>query len=262
VISIGTAQWYAWINAFLLPFLRIFGLILAEPVFGNRSVPIAAKVGLALFVTLLLAPVLPAPPALEPASAAGALIAVQQLAIGLAMGFVLRIALTAVETAGQLAGLQMGLGFAVFFDPQTSAQTAVVGQFLGLFAILVFLASNGHALVLGVLAESFRVLPVAQAPLNPPGWRQLVEWGGAIFSFGLLISLPVVAALLIANLAVGIMTRAAPQLNIFVVGFPVTLVTGFVALYLAAPFIAPAIAHLFEQAMLAMGRMVEGLVPR
>jgi flagellar biosynthetic protein FliR len=262
MIQITTAQWYAWINAFMFPFLRIFGLILAEPVFGNRSVPLAAKVGLALFVTLLLAPVLPPPPAVEPASAEGVLIAVQQLAIGLGMGFALRIALTAAETAGQLAGLQMGLGFAVFFDPQSSAQTAVVGQFVGLFAILVFLSTNGHAVVLGVLADSFRALPVAQAPLEPLGWRVLVEWGGAIFSAGLIISLPVVAALLIANIAVGIMTRAAPQLNIFAVGFPVTLVTGFVALYLAAPYMGPALAGLFEQALMAIGRMVEGLAPR
>lgn len=259
MIQITTAQWYAWIVAFLFPFLRVLGLLLAEPVFGNRSVPIAAKVGLALLVTLVLAPVLPAMPAVEPASAAGVLIAIQQLVIGLAMGFAIRIALTAAETAGQLAGLQMGLGFAVFFDPQTSAQTAVVGQFVGLFAILVFLAMNGHALVLMVLAESFRQLPVALAPLDPLGWRVLVEWGAIIFSAGLLISLPVVAALLIANLAVGIMTRAAPQLNIFAVGFPVTLMTGFVALYLAVPFVGPALVDLFEQAMLAIGRVVTGL---
>jgi flagellar biosynthetic protein FliR len=262
VLQVTTAQWYAWIAAFLFPFLRILGLILAEPVLGNRSVPMAAKVGVALFITLLLAPVLPPMPAVEPASAAGVLIAIQQLLIGLAMGFALRIALTAAETAGQLAGLQMGLGFAVFFDPQSSAQTAVVGQFVGLFAILIFLSTNGHAVVLGVLAESFRALPVSQAPLQPLGWRVLVEWGGTIFSAGVIISLPVVAALLIANLAVGIMTRAAPQLNIFAVGFPVTLMTGFVALYLAAPYIGPALSALFEQAMMAIGRIVDGLAAR
>jgi flagellar biosynthetic protein FliR len=262
VIQITTAQWYAWISAFIFPFLRILGLVLAEPVWGNRSVPIAAKVGLATFVTLVLAPVLPPIPPVDPASAAGVLIAVQQLAIGLAMGFAVRIALTAAEMAGQLAGLQMGLGFAVFFDPHSSAQTVVVGRFVGLFAILVFLATNGHALVLGILVESFRALPVAQAPLDPMGWRLLVEWGGVIFAAGLIISLPVVAALLIANLAVGVITRTAAQLNLFTVGFPVTLITGLVALYLAAPFIGPALAGLFEQAMLAVGRVVDGLAGR
>src|SRR5689334_20071495 len=148
MISISTAQWYAYISAILWPLLRVLGLIFAEPILGNPNVPVRVKVGLALFITILFAPVLPALPRADPASAAGLLIAVQQLIIGLAMGFTLRIALTAVETAGQLAGLQMGLGFAVFFDPQSTAQTAVVGQFLGLFAILVFLAIDGHLLVL------------------------------------------------------------------------------------------------------------------
>ena len=262
MIQITTAQWYAWIAAFMFPFLRIFGLILAEPLLGNRVVPVAAKVGLALFVTLMLAPLLPLMPSVEPASAAGVLIGAQQLLIGLSMGFCIRIALTAAETAGQLAGLQMGLGFAVFFDPQSQAQTAVVGQFLGLFAILVFLSLNGHYVVLSALVESFRALPISSEPVSALGLRAVVEWGGAIFSAGLLISLPVVAALLIANIAVGIMTRAAPQLNIFAVGFPVTLTTGFVALYLATPFIGPALEGLFEQAVLAMGRVVEGFAAR
>ena len=259
MITITSQQWYAWIAAFLWPFLRVFGLILAEPVFGNRAVPIAAKVGLAAFIALLLAPVLPPMPAVEPASGAGVLIGIQQLLIGLAMGFTVRIALTAAETAGQLAGLQMGLGFAVFFDPQTSAQTAVVGQFVGLFAVLIFLSVNGHALVLTALSESFSVLPIATSTLSPRGWRVLVDWGGAIFYSGLLIALPVIGALLIANVTVGIMTRAAPQLNLFAVGFPITLATGFVVLYLVVPYVAPALAALFEQAVLTMGRVLESM---
>jgi flagellar biosynthetic protein FliR len=177
------------------------------------------------------------------------------------MGFSIRIALTAAEMAGQLAGLQMGLGFAAFFDPQSSAQSAVLGRFFGLFAILIFLSVDGHHVVLGALVESFRALPIAAAPADALGLRVLVEWAGIIFTAGLLISLPVVTALLIANIAVGIMTRAAPPLNIFTVGFPVTLITGLLALYLAAPYVGPALANLFEQATLALGRVVEGLAP-
>jgi flagellar biosynthetic protein FliR len=259
VINITTQQWYAWIAAFLWPFLRVLGLMLSEPVLSNRNVPTSARIGLAIFVTLVLAPLLPAMPQVDPASAAGVFIGVQQLVIGLAMGFVIRIALTAAEMAGQLAGLQMGLGFAVFFDPQSSAQTAVVGQFMGLFAMLLFLSMNGHALVITALAESFRVLPLSVQPANPLGWRVLADWASVIFSAGLLISLPVIAALLVANIAVGIMTRAAPQLNIFAVGFPVTLVTGFVALYLSAPYIGPALVRLFEQAVTVMMQMTGAL---
>jgi flagellar biosynthetic protein FliR len=262
VISITAQQWYAWIAAFFWPFLRVFGLVLAEPVLGHRAVPVQVKVGFALFVTLVVAPVLPAMPAAEPASAAGVLIGIQQLLIGLAMGFTIRIALTAAEMAGQLSGLQMGLGFAVFFDPQSTAQTAVVGQFVGLFAILIFLSTDGHALVLTALAESFGTLPVSAAPLHPLGFRVLLEWGAVIFHTGLIIALPVIAALLIANIAVGIMTRAAPQLNLFAVGFPITLMTGFVALYLAVPYMGPALGQLFEQAVMVMGRMVGAFAPR
>ncbi len=262
MITITSQQWYAWIAAFFWPFLRVLGLILAEPVLGNRAVPVQVKIGFAIFVTLVLAPLLPPMPDADPASAAGVLIAIQQLLIGAAMGFTIRIALTAAEMAGQLAGLQMGLGFAVFFDPQSSAQTAVVGQFVGLFAILIFLSTNGHALVLTALVDSFAALPVAAAPLQPLGFRVLAEWGAVIFTAGLTIALPVIAALLIANIAVGIMTRAAPQLNLFAVGFPITLMTGFVALYLAVPYMAPALAELFEQAVLAMGRIVEAFGSR
>jgi flagellar biosynthetic protein FliR len=241
VITITTAQWYAWIAAFVWPFLRIFGLILAEPVLGHASVPQATKVGLAIFISLVLAPVLPPLPTVEPASAAGIMIGVQ--------------------AAGQLIGLQMGLGFAVFFDPQTSAQTAVVGQFLGLFAILTFLSIDGHLMVINALARSFSTLPISAEPVNPGGLRLLADWGGEIFRTGLLISLPVVAALLIANIAVGILTRAAPQLNIFAVGFPLTLAAGFFALWLAIPFIGPAIESVFEQAILVGLRIVEQLIP-
>lgn len=262
MIQISTAQWYAWISAFIFPFLRIFGLILAEPMLGNRIVAVPAKIGLAIFLTLLIVPLVPAMPNVAPASAQGISIAVQQLLIGLAMGFVFRIALTAAEMAGHLAGLQMGLGFAVFFDPQTSAQTAVVGQFVGLFSTLIFLSLNGHFVVLSALVESFRALPVALEPVHAIGWRNLVAWAGVIFSTGLLIALPIVAALLVANIAVGIMSRAAPQLNIFAVGFPITLAVGLLALYFAAPSMGLTLSRLFEEAFSAIPRLLDSFAGR
>jgi len=262
VISITTAQWYAWLAAFWWPFLRVLGLVLAEPVLGNTNVPGPVKVGLAVFITLVLAPVLPAMPRVDPASAAGLLIGAQQLIIGISIGFMLRLAMTAAETAGQLVGLQMGLGFAVFFDPQSAAQTAVVGQFVGMFAILTFLSMDGHALVLSALASSFDALPVSTEPLAPLGFLTVAQSGSEIFRIGLLISLPVVAALLISNIAVGIMTRAAPQLNIFAVGFPITLTVGFFGLWLATPYMGPSIQNLFEQAVFAAMRIIEQLAGR
>ncbi|MEO8629916.1 MAG: flagellar biosynthetic protein FliR [Betaproteobacteria bacterium] len=257
MISVTTAQWYAWIAAFAWPFFRILGLIISEPILGNANIPSTTKVGLAVFLTLVLAPVLPPMPTVDPASAAGVFIAFQQLLIGLAIGFTLRVALTAAETAGQLIGLQMGLGFAVFFDPQSSAQTAVMGQFVGMFAMLTFLAMDGHLMVVTALSRSFTTLPISLQPLASGGLLTMARSGGEIFSTGLLISLPVVTALLIANIAVGIMTRAAPQLNIFAVGFPITLAVGFFGFWLAIPFMGPAIQNMFEQALIATMRVAE-----
>jgi flagellar biosynthetic protein FliR len=261
MVQITAAQWSGWIGVVLYPLLRVLGLILADPLLGNRCVPLAAKVGLAVLITVLVSPLLPPAPAAEPASAAGVLIAAQQLLIGLAMGFSMRIALSAAQMAGELAGLQMGFGFSAFFDPYAGVHSAALGRFLALFAILVFFSIDGPHVVLAALVESFRGLPVGAAPVHALGLRLLVEWGAVIFTAGLLIALPVTATLLIANIAVGVMTRAAAPLNVFSVGFPITLITGLLALYLAVPYVGPALANLFEQAVLAMGRVVAALAP-
>ncbi len=262
MVSITTAQAYAWLAAFLWPLFRILGLVATEPILGNSAVPRRVKIGFAVLLTLVVAPVLPPVPAIPPLSPVGIMIAIQQVLIGVTMGFVIRVVIHAVEMAGQLAGLQMGLGFAVFFDPQSAAQTAVIGQFTGLMATLVLLASNAHFLILTALVESFRTLPISAEPLSAPGFAAVVGWGGEIFSSGLLLSLPVIAALLITNLGIGIMTRAAPQLNIFAVGFPLTLAVGFFVLYLSIPFFAPMMLHLSDSAIATMLKVVSQMHAR
>jgi flagellar biosynthetic protein FliR len=246
MISITSAQLNAWLAAFIWPFFRILALISSAPVLGNPGVPVRVRIGLAFAITIVVSPVLGPMPQVEPGSAAGVMIAAQQVVIGLAMGLAMRIVFTAVEMAGHFAGLQMGLGFATFFDPQNSAQTPVMAQFLSLLALLVFLAINGHLLVIEALVQSFRDLPISAQPLSPLGWKALAAWGKAIFLAGLVLSMPVVASLLIINISIGIMTRAAPQLNIFAVGFPITLVAGFLVLALALPFIMPVIERLIH----------------
>jgi flagellar biosynthesis protein FliR len=249
MISFTSAQAYAWLTTFMWPLFRILGLIATEPILGNRVVPRRVKVGFALLVTLVVAPLLPPVPGADPISPVGIMIAIQQILIGVSMGFAIRVVVHAVEMAGQLTGLQMGLGFAVFFDPQSAAQTAVVGQFTGLLATLVLLSTNAHYLIFSALVESFNALPISSQPLAAAGFGTIVQWGGEIFSVGVQMSLPVIAALLVTNLGIGIMTRAAPQLNIFAVGFPLTLGVGFVVLYLAVPFMAPMITQLSENAV-------------
>lgn len=253
MLSVTTAQLNAWLAMLLWPFMRILGLMIAAPVFGNQRFSVRLRVGLALMVAIIVAPTLPPLPAVAPDSAAGLGIVAQQLLIGLAMGFVMRMVFTAVEMAGELIGLQMGLGFAVFYDPQNSGQMPIIGQFLGLIATLAFLAANGHLMVLSMLADSFRVMPIDTQMVDPGLWKTIAGWGSRILYSALLLALPVVAALLMTSLALAVLTRAAPQLNVFAVGFPITLLIGFIALLLSLPFFNPVFDRLLQDSLELMG---------
>jgi flagellar biosynthetic protein FliR len=258
MISVTTAQLNAWLAAFAWPLARIMALIASAPVIGNPSLPVSVKIGIGLLLTVLVAPLLPAPPSLDPASAIGLLILAQQVLIGLAMGFAMQVVFSAAEMAGELIGLQMGLGFATLYDASVPGFIPVIGQYLGIVVSLAFLAIDGHLLLLSALVESFQVLPIA--PLSAPsGLRAVAEWGGSIFSYSLALSLPLLAALLVTNLALGILTRAAPQLNIFAVGFPLTILMGILVLALVLPNFAPVLERQFMDGLAAMLRLAAAL---
>lgn len=252
MISFTDAQVNAWMAAFFWPFFRILALIATAPFFGARGIPASAKVAFAFVLTMLVSPLLGPMPNVAPASAYGLYIVAQQLMIGFAMGLALRVIFSAMEMAGHIMGLQMGLGFATFFDPQNSAQIPVMGQFMGIVAMLLFLAINGHLLVISALVESFQVMPISLHPLASEGWRTLALWGGEIFRAGVLISLPVLAVLMMVNVALAILTRAAPQLNIFAVGFPLTLAVGFVVISVSMNYLLPIFSSMIETAVMTM----------
>ncbi len=253
MISITDAQLNAWLAAYLYPLARILGLIAAAPVFNNAALPMRIKLVLGLAVTAALVPALPPAPPIAPGSWSGLAVMLQQGLIGIAMGFTLRVVFAGIDLAGELIGLQMGLGFAVFYDPQNAAQSPIVAELAGLLALLIFLALNGHLMTLALLAESFSVLPVGPAPFAAAGWGTLLRWAAGIFSIGVLLALPLIGALLIANIALGVLTKVAPTLNLFAVGFPVTLMAGFAVLALTMPHFAPALERLFEQGYGAVG---------
>ena len=244
MISVTSTQLSAWLALFIFPFIRILALVASAPIFGNKQVLIRVKIGLALLLTIIIAPTLPTQPAVDPASALGLLMLLQQLLAGLAMGFTMRLIFTAVEMSGDIAGMQMGLGFASFFDPQNASFTPVVAQFLGIIAALAFLGMDGHLYMLEALADSFHTFPVSAAMPSAVALHTLAAWGGSIFTYALQLSMPVIGALLITNLALGILTRSAPQLNIFAIGFPVTLAVGFAVLALSLPYFAPLLEHI------------------
>jgi flagellar biosynthetic protein FliR len=247
VISFTSAQLSAWLAAFIFPLARILALIASAPILGNKQVPARIKVGLAFAITIVIAPTLDIPADLDPASAQGLFVLVQQIVAGLIMGFTIRLIFASVEMAGDLAGMQMGLGFASFYDPQNATFTPVIAQFLGIIAALAFLAADGHLYMLAAMSDSFRDFPIGTKVPSANAFRTVAEWGSTLFSNALQFSLPLIGALLITNLALGILTRSAPQLNIFAVGFPITIAVGFAALMLTIPYLAP-LMHYFTHA--------------
>jgi flagellar biosynthesis protein FliR len=243
MITLSSVQLHAIIASFLWPLTRILGLIAVAPPFGNSSVPVTVKIGLGALLAMIVAPAIPAIPGMDPMSLAGLLIVTQQLIIGLSMGFAMRLIFGAVEMAGEVAGLTMGFGFATFFDPQTRGRSSAISQFLVLLTTLLLFATNVHLLLLSALADSFTSIPISTHPLNGEGYRQIALMGARVFSTGLQLSLPIIAALLVINFALGILTRAAPQLNLFGIGFPITLTAGFAILTLSLPFLSTPIGR-------------------
>lgn len=257
MISVSAAQLDLWMASFLFPLARVMGLIAAAPVFSNRAFVMRARLALGLLITFAIVPTLP-PSGLSVGTWPGTMALVQQMLIGIALGFTIRIVFAAVDLAGELIGLQMGLGFAMFYDPDNASQSPVIAEFLGLMATLIFLSINGHLMLLAVLGNSFEWWPVGADLFPANGWLAIARWGSTVFSAGLMLALPLIAALLVVNIALAVLTRAAPALNLFAIGFPVTLIAGFVMLMLSLSFIAPAMQRMFEYGLETVAQLAMG----
>jgi flagellar biosynthetic protein FliR len=262
MLSFTSAEINTWIAALLWPLTRILGLIAAAPVFGNTGIPVSVKVSLGVLLATIMTPAIPPLPAADPMSMVGLLILVQEMLIGLAMGFSMRIVFAAIEMAGEISSLTMGLGFASFFDPVSKGRSSAVSQFLALIATMAFIAVNAHLALLEALAESFITLPIAATPIAARSAYDMVTWGGHIFAAGLQLSLPIVAALLITNVALGILTRAAPQLNIFGIGFPVSLGVGLLVISITLPYLNMPIQNMLNQGIEASRKLARSAADR
>jgi flagellar biosynthetic protein FliR len=176
---------------------------------------------------------------------------VQQLVIGLSLGFAVRVVFAGVEFAGEIIGLQMGLNFAGFFDPLSASTATAASRFFGAIVAWLFIVVNGHLLVVAALGQSFAAFPIGPEPFAFVREMQPHRWGAEIFSMGLWIALPMVTMLLFVNIALGVISRVAPQINIFAIGFPVTLGLGLLGLLLTLPMLAQpftmALERLLEQ---------------
>ncbi len=254
-----SAEITAIIGAWIWPLFRIGAMVMAAPVFGARSVPTRVKLVITLALTMIIAPLLPPMPEVGIFTPLGFLTIVQQVLIGIVMGFAAQLAFSAVITGGQVIAMQMGLGFSLMVDPQNGSQAPVLSQFYVLFAILIYLALNGHLVLIQVLLDSFSLIPVGPEGLQTGEFRKLADWGGQIFAGGLAIALPAIASLLVVNIAFGVMTRAAPQLNIFAIGFPITMILGFALILITLPGIVPRTGTLFNGVYELLRQLLGGL---
>lgn len=259
MITFDIDQLYGWINAFLWPFVRILAMLRLAPVLGESSIPVRVKVGLGAVIAIAIAPTLGPMPDVPTASYAGIWIVIQQVFIGLALGLAMRIVFAAVQTAGEFIGLQMGLSFASFFDPATGANTAVLSRLMNVVATLLFLALNGHLLMLAGLVRTFEVLPIGIGTLDPNGWGVLLTWSSEIMLSGMLLALPLIIVLLTINLSLGILNRTAQQLSVFAVGFPISLMTGLVLLATVLPQTTPFLSRLFQKGYATMAQIAQAL---
>ena len=235
MLTFTEADVLAWLTPLLWPFLRVVALFSALPVLAQRTVPARVRIGLAFFVALCAQASLPpvAPIALD--SSAAVLAVLQQVLIGVSLGFAVRIVFAAVEFAGELVGLQMGMNFATFFNPMSGGEQTAVSRFYGVTIAWLFIVMGGHLLVVAAVAQSFVAFPVGGEPFAFLRAAAPQAWGIEVFRLGLAIALPLVAMLLFVNLVLGVISRVAQQMNVFAIGFPITLGVGLAGVLATLP---------------------------
>ena len=258
MIELRAGQIEALLMQVFWPFVRIGACFMVAPIFSAQFVPARLRVLLAVVLAFMISPLVPEPEGVTLFSIPGFIITVQQMLIGAALGFCMEILFDAVTMGGQLLANSMGLSFAFNIDPVHGASTPALGQFYSLLVTLTFLALNGHLILVETLVDGFRTLPVGATGLGSDGMWTVVMWGSQIFSGALAVALPGVTALLIVNVAFGVMSRAAPQLNLFAVGFPITLVFGLVIVLAGLPSVQSSFTRLMEDAV-ALIRGLSGL---
>ncbi|KDB52339.1 flagellar biosynthetic protein FliR [Sphaerotilus natans subsp. natans DSM 6575] len=251
MIGFSEAQLLQWVVPLLWPLLRILGLFAAAPVLSMRVIPVRVRIGLALLTALCAQPVLPPMPVLPLDTPTALAMVAQQVFIGVTIGFAAKVVFTAIEFAGEVIGLQMGLNFATFFDPTTSGQSTVSARLFNTMAAWLFVVINGHLLLVEVVVASFHQFPVTDHPFDLLRSIQPQVWGAELFRYGLWIALPTVAMLLFVNLVLGVISRVAQQLQIFSIGFVVTISVGLLGLLLTLP--------LLQRPMLAVLERLLGL---
>lgn len=249
MISLTESQLVTWLSPVLWPFLRVLAVFTASPIFSSKAFPVRARIALAFFIAFSAQASLNNQPIVSVTGPGAIGAVVQQVGIGLAIGFTVRLVFAAIELAGEVVGFQMGLNFAAFFDPSLNTQSSAVARFFGHMAAFLFVVMNGHLLVMMAVIKSFESFPVDQNFLEAIKTMKLYNLGSDIFSSGLWIALPMVGMLMFVNLALGIVSRVAPQMNIYAIGFPVTLTVGLIGITATLPMLDQPMMALMVRAM-------------
>lgn len=251
MLSIDESQLLGWLAAFLLPFFRVLGIFTAAPILSARAFPVRIRVATALLVAIVAAPLANTSASFDDSDIW--LLLAAEIMTGLAIGLVARMILSAVELAGEIIGLQMGLSFAGFFDPGSGSNSNAVGRLLGTLSLAAFVAADGPALLVAATVHSIEAAPVGATGSAFLARIDIGAVATTVFQLGMLIALPYMALLLFANLALGVVSRVAPQLNILAIGFPVTIGAGLVLLALGLPLMAQPFARVVGAVLEAIG---------
>jgi flagellar biosynthetic protein FliR len=237
--------------------LRIGGMLMVAPILGAMFVPGRLRVLLTMVLATAMVPLAGPPPEIEPFSVAGYLAIAQEMVLGLAIGFVLKMAVEAAVLAGQLVSSGMGLSFAMVVDPQSGGMP-LLGRFYLIVASLLLLAANAHLHLIAILAESFRIIPIGSGGIAAGEARAIADFAGLMFAGALRLSLPAVVAMLMVNVAFGVISRAAPTMNLFAVGFPVTLLMGLLIILAGIDAHGAIWDRQFAEAVAMINRLVTG----
>ena len=250
------AQILTQVALFIWPLMRISAMFVSVPLFSIRAVPARVRLILSVAITLVIMPLLPPLPAVEMFSYTGFMMAVAQVMIGLTSGFILQLVFAAVVFAGQGIALSMGLGFSMMVDPQNGQQVPVIAQFYTVTTTLLFISLDGHLLLIQMLLDSFKTLPIGIDGIDKAGIWSILAWSSRMFAGGLLLAMPVIASLLLVNVIFGVAARAAPQLQIFSVGFPVTLMLGMLLVWKSIPDVLDQFSGMLTDAYDFIGQLL------
>ena len=251
-VEIAIGPLIEMLTIYIWPFVRIGAFLMVMPLVGSSFVPV--RLLLAIVLTIVIAPTVRDTATQDVLSAAGLVTMIQEIGIGVVMGFLVQLVFDAIALGGQVISMSMGLGFAVFMDRANGVSVPVLGQ---LFMMLIFLALDGHLAMIQLLATSFQAWPIAEKGLTVPILEELLAWTSNLFIFGLKIALPAITALLVVNLSFGVMSRAAPTLNLFAVGFPVAMLLGFAVIFLNMSVLVENVSGFLTLSITAISHLLE-----